>query len=363
VTGFVSITDQAQPIRTLEAFWETGKIPHAMLFTGIDGIGKRSIAKVFAALCNCPNPKVRPRQAVIGRPGTGPSTEEATSYKEPCGQCRSCRKIFTDCHPDFLRIEPEGKFIRIGQIRELLGILAKKPFEALCRVVVISNAHTMNSEAGNALLKVLEEPPASTVLILTASGTAELLPTIVSRCQQIRFNPLPISLLSRLLAEREGVSSEKTFFAAAMANGSYGRAVEICRGGLIEKRNRMIQASGLLELSSSQRVSISELMGLALEWVESNDSAQDALDLLTGLYRDLAIIKFSPGPLMNEDLRERIGLVADNMTQHQVVHGFEMIELTRKRLWQNANPRLNIELLLLQLLGYLPEPIRNAANA
>jgi DNA polymerase III subunit delta' len=363
VTDFVSITDQEQPIRTLEAFWETGKVPHAMLFTGGDGIGKRSTAKFFAALCNCANPKVRSHEAVLDRIDVGSSTNEAEPHIEPCGQCRSCRKILADCHPDFLLIEPEGKFIRIGRIRELLGILAKKPYEASCRVVVISNAHTMNPEAGNALLKVLEEPPAGTILILTASGTAELLPTIVSRCQQIRFNPLPISLLSKLLVEREGIPLEKTFFAAAMANGSYERAVTICKDGLINKRNRMIQAGGFLELPPSQRISISELMSLALEWVEKKDGIQELLDLLAGLYRDLAIIKVSSGPLMNEDLRERIGLVADKTTRRLAVQGVEIIESTRKRLWQNANPRLNIELLLLQLMGYLPEATGNAANA
>lgn len=186
VAGFASIQDQEQPIRILSAFLHTGKMPHAMLFTGVDGIGKRSAATAFAMVCNCSGDKV---SIAAEAPGAAGMPGDAVNVAASCGRCRSCRKIQVDSHPDIIRMEPAGQYIRIAQIRELLGTLAMKPYEAKLRVVIISDAHAMNPEAGNALLKILEEPPESTILILTASGTADLLPTIVSRCQQIRFNP------------------------------------------------------------------------------------------------------------------------------------------------------------------------------
>jgi DNA polymerase III subunit delta' len=89
--------------------------------------------------------------------------------------CKHCRKFNSGGHPDFIRIDPEGQVTKIVQIRELRQILAMKPFEAKLRVVVISKAHTLNQEASNALLKVLEEPPYRTILILITSQISDLL--------------------------------------------------------------------------------------------------------------------------------------------------------------------------------------------
>ena len=173
--GFDSIIDQERPIRILLSLLFHGTIPHALLFTGIEGVGKKTAAVALAMACNCRRPVA----------------------VEPCGECAACRKIAAGAHPDILRVSPAGAMIKIDQIRELCQVLTMKPYEARVRVVIIADAHTLNPAAGNALLKMLEEPPARTVLILTAPQTGDLLPTIVSRCQHIRFKPIARTIWRR----------------------------------------------------------------------------------------------------------------------------------------------------------------------
>jgi DNA polymerase III subunit delta' len=362
VAGFASIRDQEQPIHILSAFFHTGKMPHAMLFTGVDGIGKRSAAKAFAMVCNCSGDMDPVVSIEAEAPCAACMPGEAIKIPASCGQCRSCRKIEADSHPDVIRIEPVGQFIRIAQIRELLGTLAMKPYEAKLRVVIISDAHAMNPEAGNALLKILEEPPENTILILTACGTADLLPTIVSRCQQIRFNPLPFTRLASMLVEKEGVSPESASVLAAMADGSYGRALHLYRQNWIERRRWLIHAGGFLMGPSSSRVTIAGLMALALALLEKKNGPMEALDILASFYRDLAVIKFQQGRIINADFIDRIQAAAA-VSATSMVAKLELIETTRKQLRGNANPRLMIELLLMKLTDYLPSIPGKAGSA
>jgi DNA polymerase III subunit delta' len=363
VAGFASIKDQEQPIRTLSAFFHTGKMPHAMLFTGVDGIGKRSAATAFAMVCNCSGDTYPVVSIEAEAPYVASMPGDAVKIPMSCGQCRSCRKIQADSHPDIIRIEPAGQYIRIAQIRELLGILAMKPYEAKLRVVIISDAHAMNPEAGNALLKILEEPPQSTILILTAYGAGDLLPTIVSRCQQIRFNPLPLTRLAAMLVEKEGVTPESARVLAAMADGSYSRSLRLYRQNWIERRRWLIHAGGFLMGTSCPRVTMTGLMALALELIEKKSGLLEALEILTSFYRDLAVIKFRQGRIINEDLLDKIHTAAGEMSEIAIVTKLEAIETTRKHLRGNVNPRLAVELLLMQLADYLPSIPGRAGSA
>ena len=185
--GFESIIGQDRPIRILTTFLQNGTVPHALLFTGIEGVGKQSAAVTFAMACNCTGDFSENKfEWRDNRTADDHSTADPRHITNPCGNCKPCRKIESKNHPDIIRIKPSGVFIKIDQIRALCQTLAMKPYEAGIRVVLISDAQAMNPAAGNALLKVLEEPPTGTILILVANHTADLLPTIVSRCRHIR---------------------------------------------------------------------------------------------------------------------------------------------------------------------------------
>ena len=208
VPGFESIIDQERPIRILTTLLNRGNIPHALLFTGIDGVGKREAAVALAMASNC---------LAVGAVETQPDRPSGSGgHRSPiadpaktsggCGTCKACRKILSGNHPDLLWIKPTGTAIKIGQIRELAERVALKPYEANCRVVIVADANKMNAAASNALLKLLEEPPASNLFILTAPQPGDLLPTVVSRCQHIRFSPISSAGLQGLLRARPGIA-------------------------------------------------------------------------------------------------------------------------------------------------------------
>jgi DNA polymerase-3 subunit delta' len=208
-TGFSAINNQEKAVNRLNGFIQSGNIPHALLFTGIEGIGKKKTALAFAMALNCKT--IAGRQSMKNEPN------------EPCGTCRPCKKIAAGHHPDVITIEPEQSLIKISAIRDLGNALAVKPYEALQRVVVIDQAQAMNPQAGNSLLNLLEEPPAKTILILIAVNTYSLLPTIVSRCQQISFKPIPDQVLGEYLGQK-GIPPEKADILGKLANGSYAKA-------------------------------------------------------------------------------------------------------------------------------------------
>jgi DNA polymerase-3 subunit delta' len=178
------------------------RIPHAFIFRGPDGVGKKLFASALAAALNC-----RDRRGA-----------------EACGACSSCKKFKSMNHPDFLVIRPEKGVIKIDQIRQLSRELTYPPYESKIRVVVLEDVQTMRREAANSLLKTLEEPPDNNVLILTAESSQEILATLVSRCQVVPFASLSIADTVAILVAR-GVAADTAPLLARLAEGSPGKAL------------------------------------------------------------------------------------------------------------------------------------------
>lgn len=193
---------QDRPIAVLQKTLQSGKVPHAFLFCGLEGIGKRRAATGLAQALNC---------------------ESKTSA--PCSQCPSCQKIEKNIHPDCLWIEPEGKFIKIETLREVKQKAYLHPLEGAAKIFLIDPAEAMTESAANALLKILEEPPAQTFFVLITSKPSLLLPTTRSRCQSLDFAPLTEEVLGKILSAA-GFSGEEAKRRAALAQGSASRALE-----------------------------------------------------------------------------------------------------------------------------------------
>jgi DNA polymerase III subunit delta' len=325
VPGFDAIIDQERSIRVLTSLLTSRSIPHALLFSGIEGVGKRTAATAFAMACNC----------------TGRTVEGGA---EACGQCGACRKIATGRHPDVLRVSPSGLQIKIDQIRDLCQSLAMKPYEARVRVAIIAEAHRMNPAAGNALLKMLEEPPDRTVLILTAPQTADLLPTIVSRCQHIRFKPIAPRHLAAMLAAAYGFSPEDATLTAALADGSVTRALAMQRRGWLQRRNWILSEMAELPLRQT-----SALLALAEKISLAKEDIPEVLDLMATWVRDMAVAGFCPDRIIHQDLKSRITAAARRMDPRSLAHASRAIETARGRIRSNANPRLVLEVLWLSL--------------
>ena len=345
MSGFESIVGQNRPIRILTAFLQNGTIPHALLFTGIEGVGKKSVADIFAMACNCTG-DISENQFERGssRAADKPSTANRQPITNPCGRCKPCRKIESRSHPDIIRIKPSGMFIKIDQIRALCKTLAMKPYEAGIRVVLISDAQAMNPAAGNALLKVLEEPPTGTILILVANHTADLLPTIVSRCRHIRFNPISRIDLESVLVSSHGFDPNDAKIVAAMAGGSLSRALHMHRTNWINRRNWLIR-----ELDSLSSKTISRLLAFSELLAQNKADLPDALEIMKFWLRDLVIGKFYPEKIIHQDLAENVHQMAPKMSTTSLLSKIETIQSTQNTIKAGTNLRLAMETMVLKL--------------
>jgi DNA polymerase III subunit delta' len=345
VPGFESITDQDRPIRILTTFLQKGTVPHALLFTGIEGVGKQSTAVTFAMACNCTgNNSENKSGQVDNQVSGGDSTRNRSRTTIPCVNCRSCRKIESNSHPDIIRIKPSGVFIKIDQIRTLCQTLALKPYEARTRVVLISDAQAMNPAAGNALLKVLEEPPTGTVLILVANHTSDLLPTIVSRCRHIRFNPISNKNIESALVHEHGLDPEIATIIAAMAGGSLSQALHMYRTNWINRRNWLIS-----ELDSLSSKSIGRLLAFGEQLARNKDAVSEVLEVMKSWLRDLVIGKIYPEKIIHQDLAQNAHKISQKMSINSLLSKIDTIQSTQNAIQTGTNIRLAMEIMVLKL--------------
>jgi DNA polymerase III subunit delta' len=343
VNGFDSILSQDRPIRTITRFLLKKTIPHALLFTGTEGVGKCLTAMTFAMAANCTGLGIASHQ------GNAVHGEDGPIRIDACGSCPSCMNIRSRNHPDLIHIEPEGSMIKISQIRDVCRTLAFKPYEARVRFVVISQSHTMNHPAANALLKVLEEPPDRTVLILTAKETADLLPTIVSRCRRIPFSPIAQKDVEHLLVQNTGIEPGDAVIPAAMANGSYTRALLMSRSNWVRKRQWLIEAGGLLNPETLSKRPGSLLLAFSEKLAKNKSTVVDSLEVMKTWLRDLLIYRYTPEKIIHKDLREEIGNISAACTVNGLVKKIEIISRAQKDISAKMNLRLSLDTMMLRL--------------
>lgn len=331
VPGFDNIIGQKLPIRLLQTFLRNGTLPHALIFSGITGVGKRTTAKVVAMALNC----------AVG-----------ADKAAPCGQCSSCRKIASNSHPDLLQIEPQGRHLRIDQVRELLRTLAMKPYQAAHRVVIVANAQAMNKEASNALLKILEEPPADTTLILTAQETSDLLPTIISRCRHLHFNPLPSEAIISLLSDADDIDTLFIQTAAALSGGSLTKAAQLATNAWRDQRNWLIAATGLGKPPQQERRPIESALAFAAQLAQKKEQVAELLEMLKTWIRDLSIWPYHPSSVINRDYRDVLAQVRDGLNDQKLMAMWHAVEKAQKDIAAKANLRLTLDVMALSMAGY-----------
>lgn len=335
--------DQEKVVRFLSATLKKKTIPHALLFTGIEGVGKQNAALAYAMACNC-----------LTRAGTAKALESLPSDEVtgrgqaniPCGVCKTCGKILSGQHPDIIFIKPSARVIKIAQIRDLCRILTSKPYEARVRAVIISDADRLNAEAGNALLKILEEPPGQTIFMLTALQASDLLATIVSRCQQIRFNPISVKSLIGLLIESYGLTPEAAGILAKMANGSLSKARIMCETDWLSFRNCLIN-----EIKTFSNQSMTRRLLFAERLCDKKERLPDALDIFQTWFRDLIVFPNTPNEMINKDMRDTIAGIYSKWQPASLHAIIEAIGTAQKRIEANANVRLVMDTLMMQMAG------------
>ncbi len=354
VPGFQSIIDQEKPLGQLFRILQTGNIPHAQLFTGLAGVGKTEAAFRFAMACNCLN-----AESVAGHafPGKG-KVNQIFSAELPCGQCKSCRKITARNHPDVISVQPQNNRIRVARIRELHDVLALKPYEAKYRFVIISDAHHMNVEAANSLLKVLEEPPYQTFLILTAGHLHDLLPTIASRCQHVRFRPISRRTLINCIQNQAELSELDASLLANLAKGSLSKARELAASGWLKRRSWILDVITTDPFESKSVNPLAALLAFSEKLAQSKEKLLEALEIMQTWFRDLMVFPSSPEKIMNRDRIHDLKRAARQMNMQATISTYEAIQTALDRIDGNANPRLVLDVMLMYILGFEHEKDR-----
>jgi DNA polymerase-3 subunit delta' len=334
---FRDILGQDWVVSHLQAARLAGRLAHAYLFLGPHGVGKATTARALAAALNCAQP---------------------TAEGDACGTCPSCRRLAAGSHPDFLVISPEGAQaqIKIDQIRELRRLTGYPPLGGGWRVVLIKPAEALsalNDAAANALLKTLEEPPPQHLLVLTARGEADLLPTIVSRCHKLAFAPLPTALIIRELESRRGLPRSQAGLVAALSGGSLGRALSLDPEELMRQRDQVLSDLAQLNRGSATVV---------LEWAQRLTKNRTDLDnflLLAQLwYRDLLMSYFqAPADLLaHQDLLPTLEHARAAGAPETWFANFAALGAAQRQLQANLNPELTLDIMGFKLAAPRTSP-------
>jgi DNA polymerase-3 subunit delta' len=359
----------------------TGAMTHAWIFTGPPGSGRSVAARAFAAALECE------------RDGVG------------CGECHGCHTALGKTHADVRFVVPEGLSIGVGEMRALVLRAASAPSGGRWQVVVIEDADRLTEQAGNALLKAIEEPPPRTVFLLCTPSTHpdDISVTIRSRCRVVPLRQPPADAVAEVLVRRDGVAADVAAWAAAAAQGHVGRAKRLANdneargrreavlavprrlssvGACFDAASALIEAAeaeaaaSVVESDATERTSLEQALGAGgtgrgaagamrgaagqLKDLEKRQksratrSQRDALDRalvdLAGFYRDVLITKLrAPVSVVHTDTAQQSAAAAEKWTAESTLRRLEAILACRDAIEQNVKPRIAVEAMMLSL--------------
>ena len=345
---FDQIAGNSRVKQVLKRMLDSGRLPGALLFAGEEGVGKKLFALEVARALNCRTPR----------------------DNEACGQCSACTRIaklnyperddadewnqiiWTD-HPDVGLVIAPKRVLRVEQMRQIEKEANFRPFEGKVRVFLIDEADKLNDASANALLKVLEEPPRTSYLILITARPAMLLPTILSRCQMIRFAPLTPDEIETQLT-RKDIDKKTARLRARAAGGSMGRALAGDMVTFTSQRKAMLKVLNALVVSNNR----AELLRSAeqLNEAQYRDEFEERLDVLETLIRDAWMLSLGvkPEQLVNEDLLGELQPISEGLDSSRAANWILQIEDVREQLIVNINRKVTTDALFLAMAGEVP---------
>ena len=326
--SFKDIYGHEKQLSVLQTAMARDRIPHAYLFYGMEGVGKRTVAEVFAKALNCKN----------GR-----------DILDACDVCPSCLKIDHRNHPDVITIHAEGQFIKVKEIRAIQDQMKFRPFEGGKRIIIIGDADRMNIVSANALLKTLEEPSTSNILILITSRPYLLPMTILSRCQHLRFNPLQKETVASYLQEKLSLDYQSSYLISLSSGGSIGKAAEL------NDDSHLAMKAPVLDIMSQTRMKDSlRLLSLAGDFGQERKEIMDRLGILITGYRDALVYKETGeiDRIINRDYIDIIKSVAESLSGWNIMNSIKAVDQALHAMNQNANKQLTLEAMVFKLTKY-----------
>jgi DNA polymerase-3 subunit delta' len=323
---------QDRAVAALQRGLAQGRQAHAYLFAGPPQVGKGTLALELAQALNC------------------------EGAEPPCQECTPCRRIAAGIHADVQVVGVEAtegavhKDISIQQIRDIERAVSLRPFEGRCRVIIIDPADAMNEAAQNAFLKTLEEPPPDVVFVLITSRPQALRPTIRSRCQRLNLSPLPLPQLEEALRQRWSLAPRQAQLLARLSQGRPGWAIAAHR----DEEMMRVRHEALMDIRALPERTIQERFAYASE-VASRFSRDRAtvlavLDLWREWWRDILLLCTGcQDAIINLDLWDILRAEAARYDPTQVVAFLRSLAATKRHLEENVNPRLALEVLMLDL--------------
>jgi len=254
---FSDILGQDKPLNIINGYIERSCFFGGYIFSGPEGIGKKTIAKLVAQKLNC-----------------------TAQGEKPCGICSSCLKIEHLQHPDLHIIENDAAQIKIEDIRSLQREINFRAYEGAIKAFIIDDAHRLNPDAANSLLKVLEEPPKGSLIILITHKPQNIFKTILSRCKLIKFSPLARTALEDVLIKKYFMDKLSAHFLAFYAEGRLGLALRLKDSKILQEKNQLFDT-----FAFSDKPLDRNLAG------QSKEQLRASLNILASWFRDIYLLK------------------------------------------------------------------------
>ena len=326
--SFVKVTGHQRLMALLARAIVSDSLPPSLLFAGPRGVGKRRVAIALAQTLNCLEP-----------------VQGDVFQTDACGHCAACSRIGRGMHSDVLVVEPDDTgSIKIEQVREVVDRAQYRPFEGHRRVVIIDEGESaIQIPAQSALLKTLEEPPSASVFVLVSSTADSLLSTVLSRCYRLRFGPLAVEEIVKILMNDHGRTESEARALAVDAEGSLGRALEAETVAVVEARSdsQELLAKVARESNPTKRLAaMKTFLGSPGPRLQRGHLSV-RLRALSSLLRDLGVLSAGTDLqiLANADLSAELGQLAGAYDHDRSTRAFGIVDRALRALERNASPK------------------------